>query len=124
MNEIIVENALIKSTMLGTEDHGIMSFWLNLEYNGGGQQAGGYCLDTMEHDAKGVFKRRIGWGPGLGIIMRILEVVGVSKWEDLPGKYIRVKHDWDKVYEIGNITKDEWLNFVEFFRKEKEGAYV
>jgi len=110
------KNAIIESTMLGIEDHGIMSFYLYLNYGGSGQGAGGYCLDTPIKE-NGTFLRRVGTAEGLSLIMEIMEVVGVQKWEDLPGKHIRVKANQGKVYVIGNILKDKWLDFELFFKE-------
>jgi hypothetical protein len=50
--EIETKNAQIVDTMLGTEDHGIFSFSLNLDYGNSGQNAGGYALDTPKKDSK------------------------------------------------------------------------
>lgn len=52
-------------------------------------------------------------------ISKVLEVVGVDKWEDLPGKYIRFEDNgWgSKVTKIGNIIEEKWLNLEELFGK-------
>lgn len=113
--EIETKNAKIKSTMLGIEDHGIMSFYLYLDYGGSTQGAGGYALDTPIKQGN-TFLRRVGTAEGLSLIMAILNLVGVGKWEDLPGKFIRVKADMGKVYAIGNVLKDEWLDFEQFIK--------
>lgn len=105
------KNAKITSTMLGIEDHGILSFMLHLDYGGGGQGAGGWALDTWSE----ADDRRIGHACGSEVILRICATVGVSKWEDLPGKHIRVKADHSKVHAIGHITDDRWLDFVKLF---------
>ena len=49
----------------------------------------------------------------MNLIMRILEVVGVNTWEELKGKYIRIKHTklGDRVFSIGNLMKEEWIDF-------------
>lgn len=107
MEEEIIENACIKSTMLGIEDHDVMSFYLYLDYGGRGQGAGGYCLDSYSRE----MDKRIGWAGGIAMIRAILEVVGVRKWEDLPGKNIRVKHTDSNVSAVGNILRDKWCNF-------------
>jgi hypothetical protein len=52
--------------------------------------------------------------------MAVLRVVGVTKWEDIPGKYIRVDQDSGKVYRIGNIIKDEWFDPAEEFKQYRE----
>lgn len=92
-----IRNARIESTHLGNEDHGILTIFLQLSYDRGSSQAfGGYNL-TM---------------PGqLGFwVNQILKVVGVEKWEDLKGKYIRVESDFGKVYRIGNLMEDSWFD--------------
>lgn len=113
-----IKNAIITSTMLGIEDHGIMSFYLYLDYGGSGQGAGGWCLDTPIEQG-GTFIRRIGTAGGLTLIMEILKIANVEKWEDLKGKYIRVKSDYGKVHAIGNILTDKWLDFEQFFKEVK-----
>ena len=113
-----VRNAVITSTMLGI-DHGIMSFYLYLDYGGSGQRAGGWSLDTPVKIGN-TFLRRVGTAEGLSLIMKILDVVGVGKWEDLKGKHIRVKQDHTAVHAIGNIIKNEWLDFSQFFEEIKE----
>jgi hypothetical protein len=108
------KNALIKSTQLGIEDHGLMSFSINLDYGDSFQGAGGYCLDGPRQDENGDFIKREGTAWGMSLIMEILNVVGVSNWEDLPGKHIRVKAHSTGVEAIGHITEDKWLTFKEF----------
>lgn len=108
-----IHNALITGTMLGFEDHGIMSFFLYLEFDGGGVGFGGYALD--EYDK--ALEKRVGVGISLDLIKEILEVVGVEKWEDLKGKHIRVDSEgWGgKALGIGNLMKDKWFYPKEFF---------
>lgn len=99
-----IHNAQIKSTSLGYEGHGIMTSWLTLEWDGGGVGFGGYSL---------------GGKSGIDYIEEIMKVVGVERWEDLKGKYVRVETDgWGTpVVKIGNLIKDKWLNQKEFFSK-------
>ena len=113
-----IKNAKIKDTMLGIEDHGIMTFMLHLDYEGSGQGAGGYSLDTpIKKD--GQHWQRVGTAGGMNLVMEIMKVVGVSKWEDLKGKYIRAQADQRKVHAIGHFLKDEWLDFGEYFEEFK-----
>lgn len=51
-------------------------------------------------------------------ISKIL-VVGVDKWEDLPGKYIRIEYNGlgSTVTKIGNIIEEKWFDLKEFFGK-------
>lgn len=55
----------------------------------------------------------------MDLIARIMEVVGVGKWEDCKGKYIRVVSNGlgRSITKIGNIMKDEWLDIPEFFKE-------
>lgn len=118
-----IKNAKIESTMLGIEDHGIMTFMLYLDYGGSGQGAGGHCLDKPLKKKNGEFIKRVGTGLGMELIMKVIEVVGVDKWEDLKGKHIRVKAERSGVTAIGNFLGDEWLDFDEFY-KEPFGSEV
>jgi len=111
--EIKEQNALITSTFLGIEDHGIFIFWLNLDYGGSGQGAGGLALDNVPNDRTG---DRIGTSEGLDLIMNILKTVGVSKWEDLPGKYIRVRGTQMGIEAIAHPLKDNWFIFKTGFK--------
>ena len=110
-SQMEIKNAKIESTMLGIEDHGIMTCYLYLDYGDSGHQGfGGYGLDEPKKDKNDEFVGRVGSAWGMQFIMKILDVVGVEKWEDLPGKYVRVEAEHDKVHKIGNITKDKWFS--------------
>ena len=63
-----------------------------------------------------------GYGPGLEAMMRIMDVVGVDKWEDLKDKYIRAESNGcgKRITKIGNITNNKWFDIDEFFSKNKE----
>lgn len=95
----LLENARIESTMLGREDHGILTFYLMLDFGGTAQGVGGYFVSEGDDLAY--------------CIKRILDVVNVSKWEELPGTYIRCEHDYEKVYAIGNIVADDWFRIAD-----------
>jgi hypothetical protein len=101
-----IRNAVIKSTMLGLEDHGIMSCMLHLDYGGTCQGFGGYALDEWNEP----LKARIGTGYGLEFIKRILATVGVESWEKLSGSHVRVESNWGKVFRIGHFLEDRWFN--------------
>ena len=100
-----IKNAKIESTSLGYEDHGILTIFLGLDYSGAGQGFGGYALDQYDE----LEKKRIPTKLSGIWIQKILEVVGVDKWEDLKGKYIRVESDMGKVYKIGNLLEEKWF---------------
>lgn len=112
-NEIL--NAKIVDTKLGV-DHGWMTAYLYLEGGGWVCNYGGYCLDhwfgnANEHASIG----------GFGSIIELMKVVGVESWEDLKGRFIRVKsHGWGSdIISIGNILRDEWFSFDEYFKGYK-----
>jgi hypothetical protein len=80
---------VIKSTRLGYEDHGILTASLGIEWKGGGVSVGGFCLDEPKDREARDYSRR-GTAYGLDYIIRIIETVGVDKWEDLIGKQVVV----------------------------------
>ena len=111
-----IKNARIESTMLGREDHGIMTWMIFIKFdNCVGCGVGGYALDT--YDA--CYSARVCVAESMESISRVLDVVGVDKWEDLPGKYIRFEDNgWGStITKIGNIIDDKWFDLKEFFEK-------
>lgn len=117
----MIKNAKIQSTMLGREDHGIMSFMINISSDGFYCGVGGYCIDEFDSATK----TRVFRAESMEVISKILEVVGVDKWEDLPEKYIRIEYNGlgSTVTKIGNIIEEKWLDLEEFFGnlKKKNG---
>ena len=109
-------NAQITSVTLGYGDCGVFSFGLSL-YTSDGKHCtfGRYPLD--EYDMK--TGKRICSAHSMRIIAEIIETVGVKKWEDCKGKYIRVVSNGlgRSITKIGNIMKDEWLDIPEFFKE-------
>lgn len=110
-----VHNALITGTMLGVEDHGIMTCFVYLEWDGGGVGFGGYGLDEYDKEQN----KRVGVGYSLDFLKEIMEVVGVEKWEDLKGKHVRVDSEgWGgKALGLGNLLKERWIYPKEFFEQ-------
>lgn len=106
MDNLKTSNAIIQSTTFGIEDHGILTFFLNLSGNGWGQGFGGIGLDGGNP--------RKGWGKGFELIRAILETLGVEKWEALLGTHCRIKHTHTKVYSIGHILNDKWVNIDDY----------
>ena len=113
-----MKNAKIESVSLTMADHDILTFWLHLRLDGcccgcGGFMVGKGCLGAKE------FK---GFNHGLEAMMRIMDVVGVCKWEDLPGKYIRYIDNGhgSSIDTIGNIIEEKWFNIRDFFTRESD----
>lgn len=112
------ENAKITAVSLTMEDHGVLTFYLTLEGAGWGVNFGGYCIGKGYLGAKNFSASSC----GLEAMMRIMDTVGVSRWEDLNGKYIRVNSPtWgNRVTKIGNIVREQWFDVDEFFRGVQE----
>lgn len=102
-----IQNAVIKSTMLGTEDHGIFTAYITLDYGGAGQAFGGYAFDEPP-STDGDGERR-GHAFGAEYIMRVLKVLEVQCWEKLPGTSCRVRASHVGVEAIGHYLKDNWF---------------
>jgi len=104
MNE---QNAIIETARITSDDHGALSAWLQLSYGGSAVQGfGGYVLylpKTFDHHA---MKSLAGH-----FIYRVMEIAGVTKWHELPGKTIRVRAEssFDKIYAIGHIVEEDWF---------------
>lgn len=106
MQTIETKNAIIESATI-TNDDGLLSAWLHLDYGGSGQGFGGFALYLPEP-----FKHHDVGGPNYAghFIWRVMEIAGVSEWSQLKGKTIRVKCGDSRVHEIGHIVKDDWFN--------------
>lgn len=113
-----IQNAKITKVDLSMADHGCLTLELVIEGKGWGCCFGGYVLgygyvgaEEFEGSPKGIIE-----------IMRIMDVVGVSRFNEMKGKYIRVEVEgWGgSVYKIGNIIEDKWFDYREFYKKERE----
>lgn len=113
-----IRNAIITDAFLGREDHGIFTFYIGVEFSGAWCRVGGYALDAPS-DVKGKRKYLPG---GLEAISIILDVIGVNSWEDLKGKYIRVKYNGlsQPIHEIGNLMADKWFNINNYFKENNK----
>lgn len=113
-----IQNAKITKVDLSMADHGCLTLELVIEGKGWGCCFGGYVLgygyvgaEEFEGSPKGIIE-----------IMRIMDVVGVSRFNEMKDKYIRVEIEgWGgSVYKIGNIIEDKWFDYREFYKKERE----
>lgn len=93
-------NMQIIDTCLGVNDHGCFTFTLFLE-NGTGMRCGfgGWHMGRAGSD----------------LLRTVIETVGVKSWEDLKGRYVRVKFDERHATALSHILKDNWLDLEEWF---------
>ena len=110
-----IENALITNVDLSMADHGCLTLAMTLEGGGWGVVYGGYCLGKGYLGAADDFFD--GSAAGMEYLIRIMDTVGVEKFQDLKGKYVRVatKGRGGSVKIIGNIIKDKWFDAETFF---------
>ena len=113
-----IKNARIESVSITMEDHGCLTFWVTVRGSGWGCGIGGFCIGNGYLGAK----EFSGSARGLEAMMRIMDAVGVSRWEDLPGHYCRVRDvgTGRSITEIGNILEDKWVDIREVFREKNE----
>lgn len=101
----MILNAKITSADIFIEDHGLLTFCL--------------YVDTSA-----------GWSTGIGmfdlhgcgnidaLIRDILNLVGVTRWSDLKGKYIRIDDNdkWNStITKIGNVLEKNWIDLRSYF---------
>lgn len=107
-------NAKITNVDLSMADHGCITLNMPIEGSGWACCYGGICLghgclgaDSFDCSPK-----------SMEYIMRIMDVVGVERFSDLKGKYIRVAtKSWgDTLKLIGNIIDDKWFDPESFFK--------
>ena len=112
-NEIC--NAKIYEVTLTMADHGCLTFYIFIEGKSFGCGIGGYWIG---HGYLGS-DHFDGLGKGLEVMMKIMNVVGVEKWEDLKGKYVRFVDPGlgGSVTKIGNIIENKWVDIKEEFSK-------
>jgi len=106
-----IRNAVIESATITSDDHGCLSAWLHLDYGGSGQGFGGYALYLPKSFSHHKIKSVAGH-----FIYRVMEIAGVTHWDDLAGKTIRADACWGGVKRIGHIVKDDWFDPSEDFK--------
>lgn len=115
-----IENAFIESVDLSMADHGCLTLAMTLNGGGWGVVYGGYSLGKGYLGADDDYFE--GSAAGLEYLMRIMDTVGVERFQDLRGKYIRVAtKGWGSYLKIiGNIIDDRWFDAESFFTDKKE----
>lgn len=117
-----IENALITKVDLSMADHGCFTLAMTLDGGGWGAVYGGYCLGKGYLGADDDFFN--GSVAGMEYLMRIMDTVGVERFQDLKGKYVRVatKGCSGPIKIIGNILKDQWFDAETFFVDKRENS--
>lgn len=107
--------AVIAATSLGWQDHGILTASLTCEWPGGGVSAGGYRLDAYDPNSDA---GRRGTAYGLDHVIRVMQVVGVVRWEELVGAHVMVLSEGrsgpgSMCVGLANALRDEVLVFAD-----------
>lgn len=110
MREPEIRNAVIKSAKIHDGERGLLTASLDLDYGGMGQGFGGYALYLPKSFSHHKIESCAGH-----FIWRCMEIAGVTRWDQLPGKTIRVKQEHCKVHAIGHIVNDDWFSPQEDF---------
>ena len=116
-DEYEIKNAIIEDARITSDDHGLLSAWVTLDYGGCGQGFGGYALYLPKSFTHHKLESVAGH-----FIWRVMEVAGVSDWSKLKGKTVRVRCRFDKVAAIGHIVKEDWFCPDEDFKALREAA--
>ena len=86
--------AKIRSTRLEINDHGILTFAIDVDYeNGFSQCVGGMALDTYDK----IKERRVGTASGCEIIRRLIDEFKVGGLEYLKNKHCWIYGDGDEL---------------------------
>lgn len=107
-----IENVQIHDVELSMANNGCLTLTLVLRgsatvYSYGAFTIGHGCINADQWDAHGI---------GLVVMMKIMDVVGVDRWDKLQSQYCRIKtsNSGATIYCIGNIIYDKWFDVNEF----------
>lgn len=93
-----LRNATIKSASISTEDHNCLMVWLTLDYGDSQQGFGGYALYAPKiKDKTGQY------------LWRLMQIAGVSRWENIVGKPVRVRATNSGIEAIGHFLREDWF---------------
>lgn len=116
---IKIVNARIVKTMLGFEKEiGVCTWNITLETSDFYTTFGGYRIDRIEKTGE-----ICGEAFGLTSLLRMLQALEISTWEELKDKYIRVQLEIDstgacRLVAVGHLMKDTWFNLREFYQEQ------
>lgn len=107
----------ITSAEIMIEDHGLLTFFAQLDFGSSGQGFGGYVLDQWDEEKK----RRVGTAMGCDFILKYLQLFNVQKLVDTVGRSVyalREGSDWGPILGIQvpefdggkTLLLSEWRN--------------
>lgn len=101
-----IKNAIIESATITNDDHGVLSAWVHLKYEGSGQGFGGFVLYLPKDFTHATNQRNYAGH----FIWRVMEIAGVSEWSRLSGKTVRAETNRSQVKAIGHIVNNDWFD--------------
>ena len=108
-----IKNATITSIDLSMADHGVLTLSMGLKGDGWG------CVYGCRVPGNGYVgaEKFEGNEKGIEYIMRLMDTVGVSYFNEMKDKCVRVAtKGWgSRVSIIGNIIKEKWFDEEDFF---------
>ena len=109
--ELKVENGVIESVTITNDEHGCLTAWLNLNFNGGGCGMGGFHLGrgqggNLEDDPGKSYCAE--W---ISRCIVSLTDTGYGTWEGLKGKPIRALSEGlgGGIVAVGHFFQDKWF---------------
>lgn len=113
-----ITNARIERAQILIEDHGILTWMLDLNHGAFVQGVGGYSMASTISDEiewighlnhrNDVFKK---YAFAILSMRSILETIGVSHWDKLKGQYCRIHGvPGRQIRAIGHIVEDRWFD--------------
>ena len=110
-----IKNAKITSVDLSMADHGVLCVEITLEGGSWGCVYGGYVLGKGYVDADDDYFE--GDANGMESIIRIMDVVGVNRFNDMTNKIVRVAtKGWGSIIKIiGNVIEEKWFDIDSFY---------
>ena len=101
----MILNAKITHAEIMIEDHGCLTFCIQ--------------IDSSEGWSTGIGMFDLNGCQNIDILIRdILKTVGITRWSDLTGKYIRIDDNNNRnstITKIGNILTDNWIDLRSYF---------
>jgi hypothetical protein len=93
----------VKKAELFREDREFLTMFVDINFGNVTQGFGGLALDTYD-DAR---DRRIGTAMGLDFVMRLLDLFGVNKLDDIRGRYVYAVRDFENCGPIIGLELPE-----------------